>query len=512
MMNLWKRLRAWLSDTGGLEYDAPADAPPLPAPRVGISASAIAAAGPRADAKPRPQVENYRPPPGVLPSPALAMDYNGATLDYLNQGNWGLGTFQGFPLLSSYAQMPEYRKVTEVIAEEMTRKWIRLTASGDGDKTERLAQLQKAMERYKVRDLFRTMAEYDGFYGRGQLFINVKTPSGGQAVDDELKTILVRAPAKITKGSLIGFRAVEPVWTYPGAYNSTNPLAPDFYKPTAWYVMGQTIHASRLLTFVGRPVPDLFKASYNFSGLSLSQLIQPYVDNWLRTRDSVSDVLHAFSTSGIMTDLGSVLTAGDAGGQLMDRMELFTRYRDNKGLMLLDKGTEEFFQFNTPLSSLDKLQAQAQEQQSTIPGIPLVKLFGITPSGLNASSDGEIRVFYDSTHAKQEAHWREPLTSVIEVIQLSEFGDIDKDISFEFLPLWQPDAVEAATIRKTDADTDAVLVGAGVITSDESRERLIHDPDNMYHTLESNANAMSIEEELEARAAALEPDPEPEDK
>ncbi|WP_241502645.1 anti-CBASS protein Acb1 family protein [Bombella intestini] len=32
----------------------------------------------------------------------------------------------------------------------------------------------------------------------------------------------------------------------------------------------------------------------------------------------------------------------------------------------------------------------------------LVKLFGITPNGLNASSEGEIRVFYDEIAAFQE--------------------------------------------------------------------------------------------------------------
>ncbi|WP_163505183.1 anti-CBASS protein Acb1 family protein, partial [Escherichia coli] len=75
------------------------------------------------------------------------------------------------------------------------------------------------------------------------------------------------------------------------------PLAADYYKPQSWYVMGKEVHASRFLSFVSRPVPDVLKAAYNFGGLSLSQIAEPYVDNWIRTRDSVGDMVHSYSTS-----------------------------------------------------------------------------------------------------------------------------------------------------------------------------------------------------------------------
>lgn len=450
-------------------------------------------------------VKPYTPPKGVLPA-EMAMDYDCTDYAFVNglgMGSWGAGYFKGYQYYAMLAQQPEYRKISETIAEEMTRKWIKIRSTGDEDKSEAIQKLDAAMKKFKVRDHFRTMATYDGFYGRGQLYIDVKTPKGTVASTDpvELQTILVRASAKIPRGSLVGFKSVEPVWTYPGRYNSDNPLAPTFYRPTSWYVMGREIHATRIITFISRPVPDLLKASYNFGGLSMSQLAEPYVDNWLRTRDSVSDLVHSFSLSGIATDLGTILSGGGAE-QMGLRAQMFTETRDNRGLMLIDKGTEEYFQHDTPLSGLDKLQAQAQEQQSAVASIPLVKLLGITPSGLNASSDGEIRVFYDHIHASQEADWRDALTAVIEIIQLSEFGAIDPDITFDFEPLWEADDAQMAAQRKTDADTDAVLITAGVITPDESRNRLIDDPTTPYHSLERNPDAKDISEQLSDEEAA----------
>lgn len=513
-MNILKRFRAW--------RDARALARAVRAEAVRdlstLAVEKIRARGIKADARltkpaaPASKIEPYKPPPGVLPAAEMAMDYDSTNYDYVNQmayGSWVGGHFKGYPYLAMLAIQTEYRKMSEVLAEEATRKWIKLKSKGDEDKSDIIKKLYDAMAKFKIRDHFRTMALYDGQFGRGQLYIDLRTPRGTVASTDpaELKTLLLRTPQKITRGSLIGFKCVEPQWTFPGRYNSDNPLAADFYRPQAWYVMAREIHATRLITFISRPVPDMLKPSFNFGGLSLTQLAEPYVENWLRTRDSVSDLIHSFSLSGIMTDLSTILQDGGDVSQMDLRAGLYNEMRDNRGLLMLNKDSEEFFQHNVPLSGLDALQAQAQEQMATPASIPLVKFFGITPSGLNASSDGEIRVFYDGIKASQEADWRDPLTAVLEIIQLSEFGAVDPDVTFDFEPLWEADGTEMATIRKTDADTDAVLIAAGVITQDESRERLIGDEGSPYHSLESNPEAKDIAETLseeeEARSAEL---------
>ena len=180
------------------------------------------------------------------------------------------------------------------------------------------------------------------------------------------------------------------------------------------------MHATRLLTFIGREVPDLLKPAYSFGGLSMSQMVKPYVDNWLRVRQSVSDLISTFSTSGIKTDLSQMLSAG--GEQLFKRLVLFNSNRDNQGLMVLDKDTEEYFNVSTPLTTLDQLQAQAQEHMASVSRIPLVKLLGISPAGLNASSEGEIETFDDTINAGQEALIRPNLTRLLHFVQLNALG------------------------------------------------------------------------------------------
>jgi phage-related protein (TIGR01555 family) len=464
--------------------------------RSGISAITLAKSA--HDEAPRKEIERYVPPVGVIPvadrSSALAMD--NTPYDYVNQV-YVNNHFEGYQSLAVKALLPEYRKMTEVPAEEMTRKWIVIQSTG-GDKTDKIKTIEDELKRHKVKTLFRKAAELDGFYGRGQIYIDIKTPGGTVASEDpaELQTALLINPAKIKQGSLRGFTLIEPVWTYPSDYNSTDPLAPDYYRPNAWYVMGKTVHHTRLLTFVSREVPDLLKASYNFGGLSMTQMAESYVNNWLRTRDSVSDLVHSYSTSGIKTNMSSVLTGLD-DAEFLARAQLFNNMRDNRGLMLLDNDTEEFFQFNTPLSGIHELQAQAQEHMASVSSIPLVKLLGITPSGLNASASDEIQVFYDSIHSRQENLFRDPLTKVINLIQLDQFGEIDHEITFQFESLEDMDDMQKAQIRKTDADTDAVLVSIGAIAPDESRARVASDPDSGYDGLTGEAD-IDDEEETES--------------
>ena len=275
---------------------------------------------------------------------------------------------------------------------------------------------------------------------------------------------------------------IEPIWTYPASYNANDPTSDDFYNPQVWIVMGKRIHASRLLTFVGRPVPDILKPAFAFGGLSMSQMAKPYVDNWLRTRQAVTNLIELFSVSGVYTNAQSLLQGG--GDEVFDRIEVFNNGRSNAGTLVLDKETEEFFNITTPLGTLDQLQAQSQEQLSSVSGIPLIVLLGISPHGLNASSEGELRVFYDLVLAMQEALFRDKLHRILCFIQLNLYGVVDPAIGFEFEPLWSLDEKGTAEVRKIKAETHQIYVDMGVVGQDEVRRGEIADPDSPYNALD----------------------------
>lgn len=480
------------------ELLTPPPAAPMKISRHAIERALSAPAGPErasafAQLFPVPSMPDWIPQGEARQETEFAFDYIdgqiGQIYGYASNGFFGEGIgFLGYPYLAELSQRPEYRLISVIRAQEMTRKWIELTYAGDTkDKaaTAKINQLNDAMKRWRIQDLFREVTEHDGLFGRGQIYID--TGAGDDPA--ELATRLVADKAKVGKGDsnskvkLKGFRVIEALWTYPGPWNGIDPLQADFYKPSQWWVQGKIVHESRLLIFVSRPMPDLLKAAYMFGGLSLSQMAKPYVDNWLRTRQSVSDITHAYSTMILHTDMSSILSGGD-GGDLFKRLEIFNLTRDNRGVFAINKDSELFENIATPLGTLDKLQAQAQEQMCSVSQTPVVKLLGLTPSGLNTSTDGEIRSFYDMVAANQESLYRAPLKRVIDFIQLDEFGEIDPAIDFKFVPLWELDEAGEASVRKTETDTDIELIDAGVLSPEEVRAKIIADPNSPYAGLD----------------------------
>lgn len=466
-----------------------------------------------------------RPPPKVVGGRGkVAMDQMPVNVVASIGGFGGFGpgspyaqgyTFQGYQELALLAQIPEYRRLSEVISTEMTRNWIKLKSTSDNEGQEdRISELDTELKRLRAQEMFRKTVEFDNYFGRAHLYLD----TGDGTNREELMTSIgsgrdVTSREKMQKGKLRALRAIEPVWTYPSRYNSDDPLSATWYTPETWFVMGKELHVSRLLCFISREVPDLVKPAFSFGGLSLTQMAKPYVNNWLNIRQSIADLIRAFSVFVLKTDLQTSLQPG--GDELMKRAELFNLIRDLRGLMLVNKETEDFGNVSTPLGSLDALQAQAQEHMAAVSGIPIVKLLGIQPAGLNASSEGEIRSFYDWIYALQEKFFRPHLTTVIDFAMLNIWGEIDEDITFDFEPLWSLDDKTLSDMQKSQMDTICEGIDHGIVSQEEGRLALASNPDSMFQGLDvddipempEEPEPGNIRERLEVEEGTGEPGP-----
>ena len=436
--------------------------------------------------RPRYSQDFYVPPKGLVCSDVevkkliakdSAFSGGGANVFGTNAMFTGLG-FPGFPYLTELTEITEYRDMSERVAAEMCRKWIEFRSTGEEKRGGEIKIIEAELKRLNARQLFCEAATKDGWFGRCQIFVDM-----GQTDGPDLKYPLLPNPFTVKRDSLRNLKLVEPITTYPAAYNAAWPLRQDYYIPSSWWVYGQEVHSSRMLTFISRPLPDLLKPVFNFSGISLSQLAEPYVNYWMSTRDSVGKLLKNFSTSVLATNMQGVLEGSNYENFLM-RAQLYNALRDNQGLMLLDKETEQFEKHETSLAGLDKLQAQAQEHMAAVAKTPLVILLGITPSGLNSSDEQGLRIFYDYVADQQEKLFRSNLENLIKIIQLSKLGRVYDDITFDFVSLMSMTEKERALIHKSDAEESQVYVTLGVVSAEEVRSKLASDPDSGWTNLD----------------------------
>lgn len=409
--------------------------------------------------------------------PTLAMDsvpFDDLADYATNSSPWseGLG-FMGYAYLAELWQRPEYRRISEIWAAECTRKWIKLK----GDNPERLDKLEALLREFGVREKFREAIELDGGFGRAHIFMDFGDRKGERG--DRIE----HTPETVPVGALKNLKVVEPYWCYPLQFNTMDPLADDFYAPNQWQVMGDTVHNTRMLTFVGRELPDMLKPVYMFGGLSLSQMAKPYIDNFIRNRTSAGNLLYSFSTMVLSTNM-SVMLSAEGAAELIRRIQTYVFSRDNGGLMVVDKESEELKNVSAPITGVDKLLAQAQEFISSVVGIPLVVLLGVTPSGLNASSEGELKAFYAHIKGYQEKALQAPLNTLLRVLQLHLDGKVDDAITFEFVDLWELDDEAKARVRQTNMATETGYIQAGVLDPEDVRERLKQEEGGLYFGVE----------------------------
>lgn len=456
-----------------------------------ISPSAIRLAMEQPIERPHYEIRIPTIPKGVVPegvNPQVAMDAAAYECARMAQDAAPFGSqlyaysniegFPGYPYLMLLALRVEYRNMASALANEMTRKWIKFNSTesaGEGTK-KKITEIEQEFTRLGIQQVIRKAIEHDALYGTGQILINIKGA--------DVKTPLILDPKTIKKDSLESFKNVDPIWTTPLMYNALTPSRTDFYKPSSWWVMGEHWDATRLIVIVTREVPDIFKPGFNFSGISLSQLVEPYVNNWLRTRQSVSDLINNFSILVLKTAMDQVLTGGDDGSNLFARIKLFTATRSNKGVMALDKDREELEQIAVPLGGLHELQAQAQEQMCSASREPSIVMTGIAPSGFGNVAEGEMRVWNDWIHSQQEGFARTPIETICKLVQLSLYGEIDPDITIDFEPLYEMTEEQMSNIRVNDSVRAGNLIDRGVIDAQEERERLARDPDSGYQGID----------------------------
>ena len=408
-------------------------------------------------------------------------------------------SFMGYGALANLSQNGLIRAGVEMRGDEMTRKWGELTRKGNTDEEtdeqqERLDAVTEEMEKYKVRELFRSASCLCGYMGGCLLFIDT-----GEEV---LANPLILDSMTFAPGTFKGFRLIEPYLVTPGGYNSTNPMADDYFKPSLWYIQGIPVHASRLIYFAENKLTSLLKPAYNFFGLPLAQKVIDAVAHYTENREAAGRLLQKYALTVLKTNMEEVLQGG-FDKALRERIQYFVQTRSNDGCAAIDKEMEDLVLQTTSLAGVTDIVRQSMEYVAAMFNEPVVKMWGLSPNGFS-SGEMELQNHYDNIKSQQEKMFGEPMRRVLRVLQHNLYGAIDDSIIFTFSPLSEDDERKIAETNKMQADTDAVLISNGVIDENEARERLIADPNSGYNTLKEREDDLPPLEPFNEKEVVIE--------
>lgn len=392
----------------------------------------------------------------------------------------GVNSFMGYMALAQLSQDGVIKAGVDLRADEMTRRWIEFQYQGEGG-DDLIEGITAAMDRLHVQKVFRDAAQMCGFYGGCLVYIDT-----GDIMAEDMRLPLGADSDTFKIDSIRDLKIVEPFYIAPGRYSCYSPIDKDYFVPQSWLINGREVHASRFLYFAEDKPPTLLLPSYNFFGVPLAQTVIDSVIGFEESSKAAARMLSKYACTVFKTDMNEVLSGG-TGSEIQKRIAYFAQYRDNDGVMTVDKESEDIVLAQHALGGVTDIVKQQMEIVAAMFGEPAVKLWGISPQGLNATGEADMRSHYDHVNAVQERILRDPLEYLVKLLQLNQYGQIDSALTFEFIPLSDEDEKLQAEVQKIKVDSMSQLYDRGIISGEEARHVLATDPESGFDDIDESS-------------------------
>lgn len=259
-------------------------------------------------------------------------------------------------------------------------------------------------------------------------------------------------------------------------------LGPDFGLPRYYDIIADKdltgtfikVHHSRVIRFIGIDLPFHQALTENGWGESILERIWDKLIAFEAATTGASQMLAKAHLRTLKIDGYRSIVA--AGGDIMDGLKEQVNYmritQSTESMSIIDK--EDDFQTDTySFGGIKDLLDKFGEQIAGILQIPVTRLFGASPGGMNATGDSDLTTYYDNLSRMQEMRLRKPWNKIIEILHRSVLGSKPAEgTRFRFNNLYMLNESEIADVATKTIDTLAKAVEKDIITAEEAREEL----------------------------------------
>lgn len=354
------------------------------------------------------------------------------------------------------------RRIIDVIPADMLKNWITITSGLDPDVEKRLSL---TLRRTQLIDKLKRGMQWGRLYGGALGVMLVKHQGYDLSQTLQLDWIMPGDFAGllifdrwngVNPSSELIEDISDPDYGFPKYYTVTDPAGGGSVK----------IHHSRVVRFTGNTLPFWEEIAEMQWGASV---VESVFDE-LRKRDNVSwNIAQLTFMANIrvlkMQDLGQLLAATDNESQaeLLRTLEAQNMLLNNMGMQVMDAADGlETHQYT--FGGLADCYQQFIMDISGAAEIPVTRLFGRSPSGLNATGESDLQNYYDMIAEKQESYLRPILNKVLPPFIISTLGSLPDDFDFEFDPVAEPTDKERADLAKCGTDNVVAAYNAGLIS------------------------------------------------
>ena len=239
-----------------------------------------------------------------------------------------------------------------------------------------------------------------------------------------------------------------------------------YYDKPIWYRLqksvgvtaGTIVHHSRIIEVIWG------------DGESVLQSIHSELLRFASVNANAASLVHEAKIDIIKTpDLGNQIQNNSES--IIKRFSLVGMLKSNNGTVLLDS-EEDYISKTYNFSGLPDLMQEFAAQLSGVADIPYTILFGLSPAGLNATGEFDLKNYYDTVGSYQRDYERPVLRRLIGIISdyLLPKGVNPKLV---FSPLWQVDELTLSQIEKNNSERDERYLNLGIITEAHTAKQLV---------------------------------------
>jgi len=349
------------------------------------------------------------------------------------------------------------RKIVDIIPNDMTREGRDWQA--EDDQIEAIEDVEKSplINLWPKINLAQRKAR---LFGGAAIYIGMKDGRASEPLDVE----------SVGKGDLVYLNVLarSEIMAGPLVRDVTSEFygQPEYYEVTGATGTTVRVHPSRIIRFIGADVLDERYQDVSGWGDSVLQVVYDSVLNASSVQQHVAALIPEAKTDVIyIPRLSSFLRSASETKALTDRFTYANTIKSMFNMVLLEgngaEDGEKWEQKQINFAQLPELTRQFMQIASGAADIPVTRLLGEAPHGLNAGSDGEFRAYYDNVSARQRTELAPAMHRLDEVIIRSALGKRDPDVHFTWRPLWGLSEKERADIFKTKADAARTIAGTG---------------------------------------------------
>lgn len=355
-----------------------------------------------------------------------------------------------------YRSQPLMAKICDTKSYEMFKAGIDLRSEVPPD---RVSYVEKQL---RIYDSCLSEAANWGFvYGLGASIIYLAGELNDKSLEKPLDMDLVTPNSFVGLKTVCRWQGIQPKgddYVSPDNVKDGEARVEDLGEPLyyeVWFLNSNKkyrVHRSRLCIFTGNKLPGIENQIEMGCGVSEIERLWLPMLNYLSTINYVQNMLQISQQRVLFLAEGDRLGLLSEEGQaeFQRAMTQISHNASVNNMLVLDQN-DEFEYKGANFANVDKIINAAQEDFAASACMPLNKLFGKSPTGLNNSSKENLTDFYDYILRLQNRILRPNYEKLIPIIYKSKYGEEMPEFSFDFKSLFMPDEQEKALIidRKT---------------------------------------------------------------